>query len=294
VELRGDDARLGHVPAADVAHLLLGIERALARQAAHTIGRPAADRGRWESVIANAARIRLVGLEEGSIVPVLDLPDFGVDGLALEAETLGEAALEQILDVVSGERATEPDVAAAFVSLADELALGSRYESVVFDHVNGGGRRRVVFDTAARRRLHMAARLPVRHQDDAVRGTLVEADFERSSARLRTPTGEAVSVAFPAELADSVEEALRRPAEFAGEVTYDPRTAFATSIRLRVVIGEPSLWGSLETEDFWRSQSLAELERSGALQAVQSADELRAPDTSEGEDLDVFFAAIAE
>jgi hypothetical protein len=222
VELRGEDAHLGRVPAGDVARLLLGVERALARQTAHAVGRPVAAKGRWETVIANAVRVRLAAIEEGSVVPVLDLPDYGVDRLALEAQTLGEAALDQILDVISGARPPERDVAQAIADLTYDLDIGRRYESIVFDHTNGGGRQVAVIDGAARERFRAAAAQPEDHRSAAVRGTLVEADFERFSARLRTPTNDAISVTFPPDLADAITEALRRPAEFEGEVTYDP------------------------------------------------------------------------
>ena len=294
VELRGKNARLGEIPAGDVARLLLGVERVLARQAAHSVGRPAAATGRWETVIANAARVRLAAIEEGSVIPVLDLPDYGVDGLALEAQTLGEAALEEMIDIVAGQREPAPDVAAAFVSWADDLGIGARYDSVVIEHTNGAGRRRVVLDPPARDRFRRTGNRAGPHAVTALLGTLVEADFERASARLRTPEGAAVSVSFPTDLADVIEEALRQPAEFAGEVTYDPVTSTATSIRLREVHGARGLWERLESEDYWRPQSLAALERAGAVRPVGSAEELRAPGSTEGADLEAFFAAIAE
>jgi len=39
VRLTGDDAQLGRVAAGDVARMLLGVERAVARAAGHVIGR---------------------------------------------------------------------------------------------------------------------------------------------------------------------------------------------------------------------------------------------------------------
>ena len=149
-------------------------------------------------------------------------------------------------------------------------------------------------DSSVTKRLRAAAERPTRHATDALRGTLVEADFERFSARLRTPAGTAVSVAFSADLADAIEEALRRPAEFEGEVTYDAETASATAIRLQEVHREAELWQSLETEDFWRGQSLFELEQAGLVRAVQTPEELQAPGPAEGDDLDAFFAVLRD
>jgi hypothetical protein len=293
VELHGPDARLGDVPAGDVARLWLAVERALARQSAHQLQRPAAPTGRWERTVADAARIRLSAIEEGSVSSVLELPDYGVDVPFRDVETLGEVALAQLIDVVSGERQAAADVAAVFVRLADELDLGTRYDTITFDHTNGGGRRVAVLDAPARDRLRHDAEQPAVERPDLVRGTLVEADFERSTARLRTPAGAAVQVTFAPDLADVIEQALRRPAEFAGEVTYDPNTATATAIRLEAVHEPQVIWPGLVTADYRQRQSLADLAASGAIRPVQSPAELRAVGPTTGDDLDAFFAALA-
>lgn len=94
VRLEGPDAHLGVVPAADVAHMLLGIERVVARASGHVIGRQVRPTGRWGVLIESAVRFRLIALEERSVGGLLELPDLlPVEGtLGLSVETLGELA----------------------------------------------------------------------------------------------------------------------------------------------------------------------------------------------------------
>jgi len=233
-------------------------------------------------------------VEEGSVVPVLELPDVALDGLALKATTLGEAALGELIEVIADQRHAPQDVAATLATLADDLGVGNRYDSIVIDHHDEWGHRRAVLDAPTRDRLDDVARRAREQSQGALLGTLVEADFERSTARVRTPDGTAVSVSFPPELADDIDDALRQPREFTGEVSYEAATATASSIRVREVHTRYGLWDRLESADFWEHRKLAELEREGHAEPLRTIDEVRAPGPIEGEDLDAFFAAIAE
>jgi hypothetical protein len=107
VKLDGEQARLGVVPAADVARLLLLLERAAAQAAAAVLRQPKTTTGRYKGVIEEAVHFRLVGIEEGSIVPVLELPQparFDPNAtLDLEDVRLGEAALEAVPSRSPGE-----------------------------------------------------------------------------------------------------------------------------------------------------------------------------------------------
>jgi hypothetical protein len=76
VRLVGGQAELGLVAASDVAKLLLGIERAV-RLAASGLGRSPTP-GRWIGLIEQVASFRLVGVERGSVVGVLELPELDV------------------------------------------------------------------------------------------------------------------------------------------------------------------------------------------------------------------------
>jgi hypothetical protein len=245
--------------------------------------------------VANAARIRLTAIEEGSVRSVLELPEPpGLDGWAPDLQTLSEASLERLIDVVTGEMTAPPDVAAVFVTLSNELDLGTRYESIVFDHTNGDGRRVAVLTPQVRDRLRDQAAAPVVERPDLLRGTLVEADFERSTARLKTPADDAVLVNFPPDLGDAIKDALRVLAEFAGEVVYDPTTNTATSIRLREVHQAQAIWPGLVSGDYREHMSLADLQARGVIRPIESPEQLRAPGSHTGDDLDAFFDAIAE
>jgi len=74
VRLTGDDAQLGRVAAGDVARMLLGIERAVARAAGHVIGRQVKPTGRRGRAIEETTRFRLLSIERGSIVGSSSFP----------------------------------------------------------------------------------------------------------------------------------------------------------------------------------------------------------------------------
>ena len=82
-------------------------------------------------------------------------------------------------------------VAKALLDLTDELHLGERYEAITFDSQRNGHSRVVRIDGAVRHRLRVyvdsAPSISVR--PDALVGVLVEADFEKRTARLRTNGG---------------------------------------------------------------------------------------------------------
>jgi hypothetical protein len=111
VELSGEEAKFGTVPAADVAVLIMGVERALSRAASVKLGRPKMTTGRYEQVIAQSVRLRLRALEEGSIVPVFEIPEaLPLDDGALEVEvaSLGDAALGELLAAADPQSSPHP------------------------------------------------------------------------------------------------------------------------------------------------------------------------------------------
>lgn len=290
--LIGEDARLGRVPAADFARLLLGTERAIARSSGHVIGRTIKSTGRWGTLIEQAARLRLVAIEEGSVVGVLELPDIErePDALDVDVTTLGELALALTLDIASGVTNEYPDVANVLASVADELGVGSRYEAIVFEHEGSEGRREVRVDAKVRDRLRDVASSPPDRRQDILAGVLVEADFERSTARLRTPTGGRVAVSFPEELADDIQHALRRQARFVGEVTYDEEASQAISVALREITRADQLILGLEG-DFWRQPTVEELRHEQDVEPVWEVSALY-DDTASDEEVDAFFAGL--
>lgn len=293
VRLTGDAARLGSVSAADVAKLLLGVEAVVARATGEVLGRRVKPTGRWERTVADAVHFRLVGIEEGSVVTVLELPDLQPDPDALEvdASTLGEMGLASALQTASGDSA-DPDVAAAFVRLFDQIGLGSRYDTVTFDSDLPGTPPSVTLDEAARERL---ARVSQETSPDIrasrLVGVLVEADFERLSARLRSPDGRSVAVNFGADLADDIQEALRSPAELIGEIEYDAESSRAVKVALRKITRAEQLAMNLEPGEFWEDVTIDALRRQSDIEPV-SRDVVLSNDDLTDAEADAFLAAL--
>lgn len=294
LHLEGPHAALGDVPAADVANLILWTETAIMRAASVVLGRPKTGTGRFEEPIERSSRLLLVGVEEGSVQPVLELPqaEGTDDALLLESDTLGEAALERVLDALT-DPTPQPVIAKAVLELAEKVHIGDdRYDKLVLER-NGDRRkpRQAVLDGAVRSRLraYVDAVPPPPVRTDEVSGVLVEADFEARTARLRTPAGPVV-VGFDEQLDDAIQAALRQPAILVGAVSYDPKTNTARSVALmRLVRGEQLSLG-VDPTDFWRTYSVRELARQ---QGVEPAD-LTAPVELTAEEREAFLSAVAE
>jgi hypothetical protein len=128
VSLTGRDAELGKVAAADFARLLIGVERVVARAAGHVIGRQVKPTGRRGRTIEHATHFRLLAVETGSVVGVLELADAPEDDetLDLEAAGLGELALDAALATITAPEPAQLDVAEAFVRLTSSGAVRRR------------------------------------------------------------------------------------------------------------------------------------------------------------------------
>jgi hypothetical protein len=297
VELAGDEAKLGEVAASDVALLILGVERALSRAASVIVGRPKRTTGRYEQVIARSVRLRLRGVEEGSVVPVLEIPDFGApeEGLDIDVASLGEAALGELVGAADPQSHPDPIVAKALLDLTDTLRVGERYDALTFDSKTHGRRRRVRIDGDVRQRLraYVDSAPPVPTRPDAVVGVLVEVDFEKRTARLRTATESGVQVSFHDDLADDIQAALRQQASYRGEVVYDRETSIAKSVRLqRIERGEQLVLG-LDAEEFWRERSFEDFARLQGAGQPADPDALYDADATD-EERDAFMAALSE
>ena len=292
--LSGPNAELGKVPAADVAHFLLGLERTAARAAMTLLGKTGGV-GRRGRVVENAVRLKLHSVSPGSIIAELEVPDvqFEDPDLGLDVQTLGDQAIEKTIATAKAEDGANPEIAEALVSMLNELGVGERYESAWLEPVGQPGQR-VVIDGDARLRLGIiAANLPTLPREDRVVGTLVEADFEKRTARLRTPDGKAVLVQFGDDVADEIQHALRKPAEFEGRVSFDPRTSFATSVEVRQVTRADQLALGLQSDAFWNDPTMDELIRDRGARAIEDfslvKDESATPD-----EIDAFMAALEE
>ena len=256
VSMLGGEAELGHVRAADVGRVLVAVERVLGRAAAHVVaGQPGKLRGRRGKLIERATQLRLLALEPGSVVGVLEVPQAakGDSDLDLtEVASLGETAVRYAFSTASDGRWRYADVAAAFVDLADAVGVGSRCEAISFKS-DDEALPVVVLDVRRTDELRLLAEPAPLPRSDAVVGTLVEGDFEKRTARLRTPLGQAIAVQFDPDLDDAIYETLRRQSELRGEVTYDPATMQVRAIRVRRLGKAEQIELGLESQRFWNA-----------------------------------------
>jgi hypothetical protein len=266
--LEGAEAVPGRIAAADVARLIIGLERAIASAAYLVLRRPRRGAGRHAQAIESAARLRFVGVESGSFVEILALPDVSEaadDELPIQVADLSSQALDRLLDMLD-ERpgSAAPELASAVAQLATDLGIGERNTSITLSSEGPSGgassTRRVAIDASVRARMQRLSSPQVSAQDQELVGILVEADFERNTARLRLPTGSSVDVHFPADLAEDIHEALRSNARLDGVVQYNARTSEVKSVILRAL---HRTWGTqlmLESGSFWDSPTFAELQ----------------------------------
>jgi len=292
--LTGPNAELGKVAAADVARFLLGLERAAARAAMAILGKGSTT-GRRGLAIESAVRLRLRSLSSGSIVAELEIPELETDdnGLNLEIQSLGEQAILKTLETARGEQGANPDVANALLMLVNELAVGERYETAWLEPLEPRGPR-VVIDREKSIQLRALAEARVsERREDRVVGTLVEADFEKHTARLRTPDGKAMVVRFDDGLADDIQVALRRPAELEGRVSFDPKTSVATSVELRQVMRADQLVLGMNSDLYWRNLTVEQLRLERGVEPVRDLSLLR-DDSATAAEVDAFMAAIEE
>jgi hypothetical protein len=298
IRLEGANAELGRIPAADVAQLLLAIEKVLARAASVAVGRPSRKPGRRERVIGNAAHVVLRAIEAGSVVPVLELP--GVDhdqslqeGFQVDVAHLGELAAAQIFDVVSEDIDGHPYVVEALSELATKVRVGERYDSIEFELANSTiPRQPVALDIATSRRLRERVRLDkAAARQGMLVGTLVEADFESFTARLRSPEGQPVAVSFDPSMADAIHQALREPATVDGWITYDPASQEARSISLHRVMRADQMSLGIDIHAFQRRRTFAQLQKEQGVTGLFDVVEIHDSVSSE-EQLEAYEEAL--
>jgi len=294
IVLEGADARLGIVPATDVAKLFTSVESAIARASGHVLGTRVKGTGRRRQVIAAASRLRLRGYREGSLVHILEIPDPPIDeaSLLLGGASLGELGVDFALDVLTERRKNIPDVAEAWLSLADNLAVGQRYDAIRLERPNGTNRLSTRIDAGVRERLRksVAEYKAAAIGPNALRGTLYEADFERDTAHLRTPTGDVVSVSFGDELSDEIYGVLRSSTELRGVVTYDPESSRALTITVAEVSPGEQLNLGFDESAFWRTHTASELAEQQGVRAIGDLSSLYIQTTDE--ETEAFLEAL--
>lgn len=300
VRLEGPNAELGKVPVSDVANLLVLVERAVARAASVAVRRPSRKTGRREKVVAEASHLVLVGIESGSVVPVLELPVVRSDASDLQErvdtndEQLAEVAVVQVLDVLTGKTKGHPYVVEVLAQMAEQLAVGERYSRIRFE-LAGTRVGRLQGDLDPPSAIRMQDQV-MRYQEARTKGllvgTLVEADFEAFSARLRSPDGVPVAVKFDPAIAEEIKDALTETGALQGWITYDPVTQTAQSIDLEKVVKNHQTALDLDPDyTFARHKSFDELQADQGVTGRFNVDDLADADSSEAE-LDAYDEAL--
>jgi hypothetical protein len=298
IRLEGAQATLGNVSASDFAQLIISVENAAARAASVALGRPKRTTGRYEGVVEQAIDFRLLAVDEGSVVAVLELASADDDGrLDLDAASLSQTALGLLLDAAArSDHHTHPVVAQALLEVADKLHVGERYEAIVFDVAEAGRpARQARVDAQVRRTLRdfVAKAATIAMRPDDLSGVLVEADFEKHTARLRTPTEASVDVSFVADQADEIQAALRHQTTARGDVVYDAHTHIAKSVRLTQLVHGEQLGLDADATEYWARRTLDELAAQQGLGNSVDPASLYNAELSD-EEREAFMTAISE
>jgi hypothetical protein len=298
-QLEGPDAEPGRVAAADVARIILGLERAIARAAYLVLGRPRrGTTGRHSQAIESASRLRFIGTQRGSFVEVLGLPDTADpsdEELPIPVADLSSMAFCRLLDVITNEDPeTDNQLAAAVAQMASELGIGDRNTAITLiddTPLRGPAPRRATIDAAVRERMQRISDRRPDVRDETLVGVLFEADFEENSAKLRLASGGVVTVSFVSDLADEIQEALRSQTGVEGLVHYDARTAQARSVELRAIVRSVQL--ELHSDVFWQPLDFEALQNEQGTTGHVEPNELEILDLTDDERA-AFLAAFAE
>ena len=293
MHLTGDNARLGELYASDLAHLLEGIERAVGRTAAQLAGRAPGTAGRLPQTITRASKLRVTAISEGSLKLELAPPDAPSDEAALDLDDmqLAESAIRTVIDVLEGSETGFPEATAALSQIAEDLDIGERYDALALTQP-GEVAHEAVLDRAARTRLLAAAQRRTRSDDEGTLvGILYEADFEKNTARLRTPLGASVTVQFDDDHAQDIKGALREQAQLQGRITYNEATAAIISVELTEIASAEQMELLPDVEDFWTTRSPEELAEAQGVEVVESIEMLQ-DDTISDEEAEAFIAAL--
>lgn len=292
LRLTGDNARLGEIYASELISLLGGVERAVSRSAAQIAGRPPGARGRLPQSIANATKLRLTDIKEGSLVLECSLPDTPADhgSLDLEDERLAESAVRTVVRVLDGSETGFLAVAAALSQMAENLDIGERYETLTLSQL-GKSPLNAVLDAQARARLRASTQRSTRSDEDGMLvGVLYEADFEKQTAHLRDQLGSSIAVRFEDRHARAIKEALRERARLQGSVTYNEGTSEVVSVELEEVVSLEQL-DLIPGGDFWAPLSLEELAESQGTSPIERIEDLQIKGISD-EETEAFLAAL--
>jgi hypothetical protein len=296
LRLEGPNAEPGRIPASDVARLLQGYERALGRAAEARLRRQART-GRRGGAVETATRLIFRGIERGSLVAELELPEVAHgDALALDDDHLGELAAGDLFGLIENPNRASSDewVVDALVSLGDDVGIGLRYSACTIEWQRSGASVRHATFTAETRDMLANSRDDAtrrRARDDRVAGTLIEADFERHTAHVLTSDRSRVTVTFTEGQADEIQTWLRRPGELEGRIEYDQRSGAALAVELRRIVRPVQLQTMVDSENFFRHRSVDELVDEQGVGPVHDVEGLADEGATE-EELVAFLDAI--
>lgn len=292
IRLQGDRARVGEVPAQDVAYTVIGFEQALQVAAAGLWGRPERGTGRRGRTPEEATRLRWASyVKRGSVRIPLALPasDPDEDQLDLTVPTLGEAALGRTLEVLRLVDTDSVDVAQALTRWCSKIGVGQKYIVEVRGPAVEG---KVRVDRRVREHLAEVATRPLRDPETgAVAGVLYEANFEDLEARVRSADGTSATVLFDEQHADEIQEALRSPTTIEGDVTVDPVTMGVRSIRLRHVQRPEQLGFHVLERDFTSHKTVAQLAEEQGVPPLSRPEDLPSFEMDD-EEYEEFLAAV--
>ena len=294
IVLEGDDAKLEDVPVQDIMRLIDGTIRSISCAAELVVGRGTRSRGRPNAAVKKATAFRLVAIQPGSINIMLRGPKQSETdmSLPLDDEQLTDLAIKKTLDALEGDSTdVDPSLASRLTNLGDDLGVGERYETVRFAaETKSAGLRTCHLNQATRARLRQIAHKPKAEAQSVVSGTLVAADFERSTARLRTSANRSVKIAFTADEADAIQQLLRQKADLDGVVTFDPETQQAESVEVRSIESthqqHPELCSELEA-----NYTLEEIAAQQGVTIIEDPSKLHIPELTE-EEIDAFCEAL--
>ena len=293
VTLLGDDASLGAVPAADVARLLSGIEKVMARAAEVRQGRTGQQAGRRDAKREAATRLMLRALEPGSLTAVLGIPggDAAGETLQLDAASLGELAVADTLRTLNEEE-EHPRVAEALAELADNLHIGRRRQKLEMELTARDGRIHSHIDAAVVERLRCRAEQPTVEEESTITGTMFAVNFENRTAQIRiNPINVIRTVRFEDNLTEQVKEALLSLTEFRGIITCDTETETIRSLELQDITPPLQLSLGMGDIDYRSSPTIEQL---AAAQGVDlNANYNRTIDVADDDpEIDAFFEAL--
>lgn len=290
--LTGENDELGQIPAADVAKLILGLQQALAAAASTVVRqRRRGGTGRHPAAVEAASRLTFQGVERGSVAAVFALPDLArPDDGKLDIgdiPDLARLAFERLVDALD-DPDPDPEMARAIARLSNDLNVGGGGRKL---RLVGGRKGSGVIDENVRARMNHVARSRPVEREDRVVGSLVEADFEKQTARLQPAVGPPVAVNFSDDLADVVQDSLRHVAEVSGQVIYDPKTHMPSKVEVeRLTVAVPLDVGG----SFWTHKTAEQLAREQGHTQPQRIEDLHTDLDLTPAEIEAFFAVVDE